>query len=128
MTLNTTYSVAFANGQISMNLKGTFPSHFAMKNVFIPNEIFNLVPMPLHLVEFLIIALNPNGPKSNPSQQTPNLKPLFEFLPYVFPKEVMFSVKVEFLMNSSPTQIHHDDEPGPLLSPLQLESNPKIYA
>ena len=45
-----------------------------------------------------------------------------------FPKEVMFSMKVEFLMNSSPTQNHHGDEPGPLLGPLQLESNPKFYA
>ena len=56
-----------------------------------------------------------------------NLKSLFFwFPPHAFPKEVMIWVKVEFFINSSPTQIHHGDEPGPLLGPLQLESKPKF--
>lgn len=54
-----------------------FPCSFAIDNASLPNDVFVLEFMPLHLVGNLVIAFNPNGPHDNASEKIPNSKPMF---------------------------------------------------
>ena len=98
------------------------PNPLGINNELVPYRMFNLGLMPLYVVEHFIIALNPNGPKRDASNEELNFN-LFAISWEAFPENSFLPFKTIKIVRSNPTKFMHDKR-GPLPCPPSLNATP----
>jgi hypothetical protein len=97
-------------------LENPVPRILGIDDEFVPNTLFDLSHMPLFVIEHFIIALNPDGPKSNAPKEVPILTNFAVFSREPFPKKCLLPVEATIITGSNSTKfVHNESGPSPSL-------------